>query len=117
MHGQGPWGGLFSLPKPLNGLCVRQMEALMACFEMAKEKGHDVQSLQDSLLALMLKQHTATANASVKIEEIKDDEAEEIMLDQSLKEYAYGAPPLIAPYDSSGGYKRKKKTGVWKAQR
>ena len=68
----------------LHGLWAGQMEALMAVLELAKQKGHDVDSLQDALLAFMLRQHSQ-AQASVKIEEIESDEEEAIKL-QDLNE-------------------------------
>ena len=62
----------------LHGLCAGQMEALMSFLELAKQKGHDVDSLQDALLKTMLRQQNERLHGegTLKIEEVISSEEE-----------------------------------------
>ena len=61
----------------------------MNFLDLAKTKGHDVDSLQNALLAFMLKHygmHGQEKATCIKIEKIESGEAHAIRLDQSLQD-------------------------------
>ena len=61
----------------LHGLCAGQMETLMSFLELAKQRGHDVDSLQDALLKTMLKhQNERLGEGTCKVEEVLSSEEE-----------------------------------------
>ena len=61
----------------LHGLCAGQMETLMSFLELAKQRGHDVDSLQDALLKTMLKhQNERLGEGTCKVEEVFSSEEE-----------------------------------------